>query len=142
MRPVTIKKDRRDKLYGWRQVSRMVWRRRWRPSLVAAIALALSLSAGAALAQQAKEPDEKPTDFPDGPHREDTFYFCTACHGFKIVASQGMSRDRWDETLDWMEARHNLPKTDGQDRARLLDYLATAFPERQGPRGWKSPLQR
>jgi hypothetical protein len=100
------------------------------------------LVASHALAQQPKDPDEKPEDYPAGPHRDDTFYFCTACHGFKIVSAQGMSRDRWDETLTWMEQRHALPKTEGKDRASLLDYLSAAFPERQGPRGWRNPFQQ
>ena len=40
--------------------------------------------------------DETPEQYPGGENRDDTFYFCTACHGFKIVAQQGMSRGRWD----------------------------------------------
>jgi hypothetical protein len=37
--------------------------------------------------------DETPEQFPAGPGREDTFYACTACHGFKIVAQQGTARN-------------------------------------------------
>jgi len=33
--------------------------------------------------------DEKPKDLPDGPGREETFYACTACHNFKLVARKG-----------------------------------------------------
>ena len=35
--------------------------------------------------------DENPEDFPAGPGRDDTFYACTGCHGFKLVAQQGMT---------------------------------------------------
>jgi hypothetical protein len=85
--------------------------------------------------------DETPEQYPPGPHREDAFYFCTACHGFRIVAAQGMSRARWDESLTWMTERHNMPKLEGQEREKILDYLATAFPERQrAPGGWRSPF--
>ena len=107
-----------------------------------ALAAALALAAPGLAQQQDKRPDEAPEDYPDAPHREDTFYFCTACHGFRIVAAQRMSRARWDETLDWMERRHNLPKSEGDDRAHLLDYLSTAFPESaDGQRGFKNPFR-
>lgn len=99
---------------------------------------------GAALAalgcSAALAADEKPEDYPPGPNREDTFYFCSACHGFKIVATQGMSRDRWDESLTWMTDRHKMPMLEGMDREKVLDYLATAFPERRQPGGWKNPF--
>jgi cytochrome c553 len=85
--------------------------------------------------------DEKPEQYPEGPNREEAFNFCTACHGFRIVAAQGMSRARWDETLAWMTERHNMPKLEGQEREKILDYLATAFPERQrAPGGWRNPF--
>ena len=40
-----------------------------------------------------------PEEFPAGLGRDDTFYACTACHDFKLVTQQGMSRQRWDEIL-------------------------------------------
>ena len=110
--------------------------------LVITLYLVTVLIPSTAVAQQPKDPNEKPEQFPAGAHREDTFYFCTACHGFKIVAAQGMNREQWDETLTWMQDKHNLPKTDGHDRAQLLDYLSGAFPPKPSPRGWKSPLER
>ena len=75
-------------------------------------------------------------------HRDDTFYFCTACHGFKIVAQQGMSRGRWDETFDVMVKRHGMVEVQGEQREQMLDYLAKAFPERRAPGGWKNPFER
>jgi hypothetical protein len=86
--------------------------------------------------------EEQPEQYPEGAHREETFYFCTACHGFKIVAQQGMSRGRWSETLDFMVTRHNMPDVQGADREKILDYLTAAFPERRQPGGWKSPFAR
>ena len=84
---------------------------------------------------------ELPEQYPEGPNRETTFYFCTACHGFRIVAAQGMSRARWDESLTWMTERHNMPRLEGEEREKILDYLATAFPERQrAPGGWRNPF--
>lgn len=103
---------------------------------------ALLTSVAPALAQQrALAPRaEAPEMYPAGPNRDDTFYFCTACHSFKIVAAQGMSRERWDESLSWMVQRHNMPNLDGADRGKILDYLAAAFPERRQPGGWKNPF--
>jgi hypothetical protein len=84
--------------------------------------------------------EEQPEHYPEGPNRENTFYFCTACHSFRIVAAQGMSRERWDESLSWMVERHKMPDVKGEERDRILDYLATAFPERTQPGGWKNPF--
>ncbi len=76
------------------------------------------------------------------PGRDETFYACTPCHGFKIVAQQGQSRRQWDDTLDWMTQRHNMPALDGdQDRKIVLDYLEATFPPRNTPRGWQNPFQ-
>jgi hypothetical protein len=106
----------------------------------AVLVLALPTSNGTAQPKRAQPPEEQPAHYPDGPNREETFYFCTACHGFKLVAAQAMSRDRWSETLDLMVARHNMPDVQGADRDRLLDYLESAFPERREPGGWKNPF--
>ncbi len=110
---------------------------------VSAFALAgLFLIADRSVAQTARKgPDETPEQYPDAPHRDDAFYFCTACHSFRIVAQQGMSRDRWDESLDWMVERHRMPEVKGEERRKILDYLAAAFPERARQQGgWKNPF--
>jgi hypothetical protein len=99
------------------------------------------LSHSAVAQQQAFEPrQEEPEEFPDFPGREDTFYFCAACHNFKLVAQQGMSRPRWDTTLDMMTERHGMPKLEGPDRETILDYLEKAFPETETARGWQNPF--
>jgi hypothetical protein len=112
-----------------------------RTSLVLAASL-LALSSildAAAQTKRERAPQEEPEHYPEGPNRENTFYFCTACHSFKIVAAQGMSRHRWNETLDIMVTRHKMPDVQGDEREKMLDYLTTAFPERAQP-GWKSPF--
>ena len=113
---------------------------------VIAVALAaLLLTAAGALAQSQSPAftpsDEKPEDYPPGAGRDETFYACTPCHGFRIVAQQGQSRRQWDDTLDWMTQRHGMPKLEGNDRTAVLDYLETAFPPRASPRGWQNPFQ-
>jgi hypothetical protein len=112
--------------------------------LLVALFLSLAFAAPFADAQTRRErpADEAPEQYPAGEHRDDTFYFCTACHGFKIVAQQGMSRGRWDETFDVMVKRHGMVDVQGEQREQMLDYLAKAFPERRAPGGWKNPFER
>jgi cytochrome c553 len=110
-------------------------------AVVVGVLLLASPPASAQGAAHFRPKDETPEQYPAGPNREHAFYFCTACHGFRIVAAQGMSRARWDESLTWMTERHNMPKLDGHEREKILDYLETAFPERQrAPGGWRSPF--
>ena len=91
---------------------------------------------------QTKAAEEAPEQYPAGEHRDDTFYFCTACHGFKIVAQQGQSRARWSDTFDLMTNVHGMVEVQGEQREQMLDYLAKTFPERRAPGGWKSPFER
>jgi hypothetical protein len=109
-------------------------------SLIVLVVAAFPAPESSAQSRRVRPPEEQPEQYPDGPNREDAFYFCTACHSFKIVAQQGMSRERWDESLTWMTERHNMPQVHGQEREKLLDYLATAFPERRTPGGWTNPF--
>ncbi len=84
--------------------------------------------------------EEKPEDYPPGPGRDDTFYGCTPCHGFKLVAQQAQTRRQWEETLDWMTQKHNMPPPDEKTRKAMLDYLEAAYPARTTPRGWQNPF--
>lgn len=109
-----------------------------------ALFLGLALSGGFAFAQAQQEqftPQvEDPESFPPGEGRDDTFYTCSACHAFKLVASQGFSRERWDETIDLMVDRHGMAKPEAKDREILLNYLASAFPPKASPRGFQNPF--
>ena len=60
------------------------------------LSLALLALAGGAGAQAPPftPKEERMEDLPDSPGREETFALCTACHGFKLVSNQGMSRAR------------------------------------------------
>ena len=112
-------------------------------AVVGLLAAALPPAGSPVLAQakaKQKDPGERPEHYPAGPHREDTFYFCTACHSFRIVAAQGLSRERWDESLTWMTERHKMPELAGKEREQVLEYLSAAFPERRTPGGWKNPF--
>jgi len=109
--------------------------------LAGTIALAAALVAALPAAAETFAPgEERMEDYPDAPGREQAFYACIACHGFKLVAQQGQSRQQWSDTLDWMTQKHKMPPIDGELRKIVLDYLATAFPPRTAPGGWKNPF--
>jgi hypothetical protein len=104
-------------------------------SLATAVLLA---AAATAFAQQ----DEAPEDYPAGAGRDDTFYACSACHGFKLVAQQGMNRRQWNESLDLMVSKHGMSEPDAADRKTILDYLEATFPPRTTPArgGFQNPF--
>ena len=112
---------------------------------VAVIIVAL-LASDAALAQSrapAFTPrDESPEELPAGAGRDETFYACTACHGFQLIAQQGMSRSQWDDSIDWMTKRHNMPPLAEKERKIVLDYLTTTYPPRTRPGGWQNPFAK
>jgi hypothetical protein len=105
---------------------------------VAATVAAIGIDAVSAFAPR----DESPEEFPAGPGRDDTFYACTPCHNFKLVAQQGMSRRQWDESIDLMMSKHNMPELSDKDRKIVLDYLEATYPpsapSTQG--GWQNPF--
>ena len=104
------------------------------------VAIAGLVLVAPAIAQTFTPRDESPEDFPAGAGRDETFYACTACHGFKLVAQQGQTRQQWEDTLNWMTQKHGMPPIDGDMRKVVLDYLETAFPPRTAPGGWKNPF--
>ena len=74
--------------------------------------------------------DEAPEEFPAGSGRDDTFYACSGCHGFKIVAQQGLTRRQWEDSIQWMVDRHKMPPLPDKEQKIVLDYLEAAFPPR------------
>jgi hypothetical protein len=106
---------------------------------------ALVVGASAALAQTTFTPrDETPEQFAAGPGRDETFYACTACHNFKLVAAQGLSRAGWDDSINLMIQRHNMPPLDAKDREVVLGYLEAAYPPRAPAArpGWQNPFSK
>ena len=104
---------------------------------LALAAIALSAGDGRAQSAQFAPRDETPEEFPAGPGRDDTFYACTACHGFKLVAQQGMTRRQWEDSLQWMTDRHRMSPLAGEgkeDRPRLSRSDVPAA--RAGARSW------
>jgi mono/diheme cytochrome c family protein len=111
----------------------------------AAVAALLLLASSSAFAQTAFTPrDESPEEFAAGAGRDETFYACTACHNFKLVAAQGLTRAGWEESLNLMVRKHNMPALDDKDRDVVLNYLETAYPPRApaAGRGWQNPFMQ
>jgi cytochrome c len=75
-----------------------------------------------------EKPKQDWQGLPPGPGREAVFYACKTCHSLMLVTQQGMSRDRWDDTLVWMVEEQGMSEIDDADtRQLILDYLATHF---------------
>jgi hypothetical protein len=110
-------------------------------SFVLAAVMLVSSDSGAQ-APQFVPRDENPEDFPAGAGRDDTFYACTACHGFKLIAQQGMSRRQWEDSISFMVTRHNMPPLPEKELKVVLDYLEATFPPRApaAGRGWQNPF--
>lgn len=117
----------------------------------AALALVLALAAAPAAAQapqsaqapQAFAPkEETPEQYPPGPGRDEAVGMCGACHAYRLVAAQGMGRERWDETMTLMTEKHGMPKLEGERRKTILDYLAAAHPAKKptGAGGFQIPF--
>ncbi len=97
------------------------------------------LAASALAAASARADDRGIADFPPGPGYEETANLCAACHSGRIVSQQGLTRAQWDETLDFMTARHNMPKLEAAERELILSYLERAFPPKSR-RGRDNPF--
>jgi mono/diheme cytochrome c family protein len=119
-----------------------VWRSWSKAEALRAAWIAAWLALGLPVAAQQVLPppseEETPENFPEGKGRDETFYLCIACHGTALIKQQGMSRERWDQTLTWMTEKHGMPAPDADERKLIVDYLATNFPPRQ--RGRPNPF--
>jgi hypothetical protein len=132
-------------------IAALVARRSFLAVVAGAAALAIGVIAviggnplSAQPASQAFAPsDEAPEELPAGRGRDETFYACTPCHNFKLVAQQGMSRRQWDESIVLMIEKHNMPELSEADRKLVLDYLETTYPPRAPAQGgWQNPFMR
>jgi mono/diheme cytochrome c family protein len=109
------------------------------------LALAGMFSITPAMAQTGFTPrDESPEEFAAGAGRDEAFYACTACHGFRLVAQQGLTRAQWEDSIALMVRRHNMPPLDDKSREVVLNYLEAAYPPRApgGRGGWVNPFAK
>ena len=61
------------------------------------------------------------------PGASETFDACTSCHSERIVAQQGLTREQWDELLDWMVEEQEMEPIKGDARTAILDYLGAHY---------------
>ncbi len=109
------------------------------PAALATRAADAAAARAAAARQQEAErlaalqrPQETPEALPEGAAREEVFFACTACHATAVIRRSRLSRDRWDELMDWMTQRHGMNPLEGAQRERIVDYLAEHFPPARG----------
>jgi len=101
---------------------------------LAALLLALSVPGARA--------EDTPEALPEAPGREETFHTCIACHGTAVIRRSRLSREGWDELMDWMTEKHGMAPLEGEDRRVIVDYLARVFPPgtQQQPRRGGNPF--
>lgn len=58
---------------------------------------------------------------------EETYAYCTPCHSERLVAQQGLSRDRWDELFEQMVDEHGMAEIETADREIILNYLTEHY---------------
>lgn len=83
-----------------------------------------------------------------GVGREYVLGYCMPCHSTTLVASNHMSRERWDATIATMQTKNGMAPIPLEIKARILDYLEVAQrvddpglnESRKSP--WASPLYR
>ena len=74
-----------------------------------------------------KDRTEEYGGLPEGPGRVAVYFNCTTCHSLKQFIQQRMSREDWDELLDWMVETNKMHPMEPWARWRVLNYLATHF---------------
>ena len=78
---------------------------------------------------------------PKGPHLDVVEDTCTACHSAAIILQNRMSRQRWDETITWMQDEQGLMDLSPETRKQILDYLESVR-GMASPAGKPSPKTR
>ncbi len=64
---------------------------------------------------------------PEGAGREEVYGLCGACHSLMIVKQQGLSRDAWAETMEWMVEEQGMPELDRDTLDLVIDYLVEHY---------------
>lgn len=66
---------------------------------------------------------------PPGAGQAEVFASCSACHSLMLVKQQGLSRERWTQTLEWMVEEQGMDELSPQRFEIILDYLSEHFGE-------------
>jgi hypothetical protein len=94
-----------------------------------------ALAAGAGWPTPAIAQDDAYGGLPEGQNRSLVFALCSGCHSVKLVMQQGMTRAKWDATLDWMVEQQGMPELGPKTESQVLDYLAEHFDTDHRPGG-------
>ena len=97
---------------------------------LAAGLVAAAVSIAAVAAGSTGSEDEEEHEFGAlvaGRGAEETFIYCTSCHSEMIVAQQGLTRDGWIESLEWMVEEQGMEEIEEPDYGLVIDYLATNY---------------
>ncbi|MDZ7712799.1 MAG: hypothetical protein U5L06_06675 [Rhodovibrio sp.] len=94
-----------------------------------------ALAAGVGWSAPAAAQSDAYGGLPEGENRVLVFALCSGCHSVKLVMQQGMTRAKWDATLDWMVEQQGMPELDAQTESEVLDYLAEHFNTDHRPGG-------
>lgn len=65
---------------------------------------------------------------------------CAGCHSLKLVTSNRGDRERWKETIRWMQATQGLWQLEPAIETAIVDYLAQTYPPVASNR--RPPLNR
>lgn len=95
---------------------------------LASVALLTGVIGWLALAAAGRAGDDY-EGLPEGPDRDAVYFNCSACHSIQLVTQQNLSRERWDELLDWMVKENGMHPLSPGARTRVINYLATHFGE-------------
>jgi mono/diheme cytochrome c family protein len=111
--------------------------------LIASVAAALIAGPLAVAATATAADEETPEILAPGEGREETFYYCIACHNTALIRRSGFTRQQWDELMDWMSEKHGMNPLEGELRETIVNYLAEAYPpRRQRPPAFANPFAR
>ena len=69
---------------------------------------------------------QSPVQIPDGPGKDLVEAVCTACHTLERVAAKHATRAQWQDKV--LEMLQEDPDITQQERDRIVEYLASAFP--------------
>ncbi|MEH6629620.1 MAG: hypothetical protein V7776_02270 [Halopseudomonas aestusnigri] len=90
------------------------------------LALALVFSIAVPSYSQETEEDES-EGLATGIGQEEVLIYCSACHSTRIVQQQGMNREGWIDTLEWMVEEQGMSEIEEPDLTLILDYLTKSY---------------
>lgn len=67
------------------------------------------------------------TGFVEAPGMQETVNNCTTCHSAQLVIQNRMNKERWKETILWMQKTQNLWDL-GDNEDLIINYLVQNYP--------------